>query len=87
MDLVTGIATVPAVVALVNFAKRLGVPDRMALALAVLLGVGLSVATWAWADYSWFTATSSGLLLGLAASGLYDLTPGGPAPRRAADES
>lgn len=84
IDLVTGIATVPAIVALVNAAKRTGLPDRFALVLAILLGIGLNLAVWAWADYGWFTAASSGLMLGLGAAGLYDLTPA-PAPRRAID--
>lgn len=84
MDLVTDLATIPAIVALVNLAKRLGLPVRLALVLAVVLGVALNVAVWAWADYAWFTSASSGLLLGLAAAGLYDITPTSPAPRRAA---
>lgn len=87
IDLVSGIATIPAIVALVNFAKSLGVTGRGALVLAVILGIGLNLATWAFADYSWFTAASSGLLLGLAAAGLYDLTPTTTTgPRRAAKE-
>lgn len=85
IDLVTGIATVPAIVALVNLSKTLGLPAKGALALAVVLGVALNLATYAWADYAWFTAASSGLILGLGAAGLYDLTPG-PAPKRAAVE-
>ena len=40
MDLITGIATVPAIVALVNAAKRLGLDDRLAIILAIILGVG-----------------------------------------------
>lgn len=81
IDLVTGVATVPAIVALVNLAKGLGLPARLALLLAVVLGVALNLAGWAWADHSWFSYANSGLLLGLAAAGLYDLTP--PAPRPA----
>lgn len=87
IDLVSGIATLPAIVALVNAAKTAGLPSRAALLLAIALGVGLNLATWAWADYGWFTAASSGLLLGLGAAGLYDLTPStSPPPRRAADD-
>lgn len=83
IDIVSGIATVPAIVALVNAAKRVGLPARWALILAIVLGVGLNLAVWAWADYGWFTAASSGLLLGLGAAGLYDLTPADPKPQRA----
>lgn len=83
IDAITTVATVPAIVALVNFAKSLGVPSRAALALAVVLGVALALAQWAWADAGWYEAASSGLLLGLAAAGLYDLAPSREAPRRA----
>ena len=86
IDLVTSIATVPAIVAIVNLAKRVGLPNNAALILAVVLGVALSVATWAWADYAWFTAASSGLILGLGAAGVYDLTPP-TAARRAQQET
>lgn len=75
------VATVPAIVAMVNLAKRLGLPGRAALVLAVALGVGLNLAAWAWADLPAFTAASDGLLLGLAAAGLYDLTPAGSSSR------
>ena len=87
IETVTLVATVPAIVALVNFGKRLGLPVRAALALAVLLGVGLSLAQWAWAGYDWYDAAANGLLLGLAAAGLYDLVPSGEGaePRRQAD--
>ena len=75
-DFVTTIATVPAIIALVNFAKQLGIPSKGALALAVVLGVFLSVATYFWAGYGWFDYAANGLILGLAAAGLYDITPG-----------
>lgn len=87
IDLVATVATVPAIVALVNAAKRLGIPDRLALVLAVVLGVGLSLAQWAWSGEGWYSAASSGLLLGLGAAGLYDLSPTTPAPRRAVEDS
>lgn len=77
MDTVVLIATVPAIVALVNFFKKLGVPARASLALAVVLGVVLSLAQFFWGDEGWFTAAANGLLLGLSASGLYDLVPKG----------
>lgn len=84
IDLVTDVATVPAIVAIVNLSKRLGLPANAALVAAAVLGVALNLAVHFWADYSWFTAASKGLLMGLAASGLYDLVPEGPEPKRAA---
>lgn len=52
--------------------------------VAVLLGVGLAIADYALAGTGWWNAGSGGLLLGLAAAGLYDLAPG-EAPRRAVE--
>lgn len=72
----TTLLTVPAIVALVNFGKRMGLPSKGAIALALFLGVFLSVAEWAWSGQGWYGAATSGLLLGLSAAGLYDLIPG-----------
>ena len=77
LDVVTTIATVPAVVALVNLLKRLGLPARAAMLLAVILGVILSLADFAWAGEGWYQSVVDGLILGLAAAGLYDLVPEG----------
>ena len=74
MTEIVSIATVPAIVALVNLGKRFGLDGKWAILLAVALGVLLSLAMWAWSDEPWFGAASSGLLLGLGASGLHDLT-------------
>lgn len=71
------LATVPAIVALVNLAKELGLPVRYASVLAVLLGVGLAVADQSLGALPAYQAASSGLLLGLGAVGLYDLIPAG----------
>lgn len=77
MEPVTAIATVPAVLALVTLAKDLGLPSRIAPLLAIVLGVVLTVLQAAamnggltTADI--FTVISSGVILGLSASGLYD---------------
>lgn len=77
LDTVTLIATVPAIVALVNFFKKLGVKDKAALALAVILGIVLSVAQYLWGESGLYVAAAQGLMLGLAAAGLYDLVPTG----------
>lgn len=86
LDPVLTVATVPAVVALVNLLKSLGITGRWALLAAVALGVLLSVAEYALGSYGWWEAAASGLLLGLAAAGLYDLTPGSAQPRHTAEE-
>ena len=74
LDTVTLIATVPAIIALVNLAKRFGVKDQWATLLAVVLGVLLNVADYAWHDTGWYAAATTGLILGLGAAGLYDVT-------------
>lgn len=74
LDTVTLIATVPAILALVNLAKRFGVKGQWATLLAVVLGVVLNVADYAWHDAGWYGAATTGLILGLGAAGLYDVT-------------
>lgn len=73
MDPIVTLATIPAVVALVNLAKQFGVTGKWATLLAVALGLGLTAASvyapaevWAW--------VSDGMILGLGAAGLYDVT-------------
>lgn len=73
MDTITTIATVPAVLALVNFAKALGVTSgRVALALAVVLGVALNVANYYFGNAPVYQTAIQGLILGLSAAGLWD---------------
>lgn len=89
METVITVATVPAIVALTNLVKSLGISGKWSALVAVLLGVGLSVASWALAGAGWWDAASGGLLLGLAAAGLYDLAPSaapGGAPRHAVED-
>lgn len=66
------LATVPAILALVQLAKDLGLPGKAATLLAVALGVVLNVAVVFLGGESWFQAAAGGLLLGLSAAGLYD---------------
>lgn len=84
MDAVTTIATVPAIVALTNLIKSLGIDGKWSALVAVLLGASLALASWALTGTGWWEQLSSGLLLGLAAAGLCDITPG-EAPRRAVE--
>ena len=76
MDAVTTVATVPAIVAIVNLLKGLGLDGKLSALVAVILGVVLSIAVVAGAGNPIFEAASGGLILGLGAAGLYDLTPG-----------
>lgn len=74
METIVTIATVPAVIALVTLAKDLGLPSKLAPLVSVLLGVGLTVldALATTGVGNWYQIISTGIILGLSASGLYD---------------
>lgn len=77
MEPVTAIATVPAVLALVTLAKDLGMPSRLAPGLALVLGVVLTLLhTLGLGEgittHNVYGLITSGMILGLSASGLYD---------------
>ena len=74
MDTIVLLASVPAIVAVVNLAKRLGLSGEGSLVLAVVLGVAFSVAEYVWGGTGLYDAASSGLILGLGAAGIYDVT-------------
>lgn len=74
MEAVTLIASIPAILALVNFAKKLGVSNQASLALSVVLGVAINVANFYLASNGGYQAAVQGLVLGLSAAGLYDTT-------------
>ena len=74
------IATVPAVLALVNLLKKAGLPAAAAPVVSLLVGV-LAVFAGQHADVAWVKALSEGLILGLAAAGVYDMTK--PVPKHA----
>lgn len=75
------LASIPAILALVNLAKQFGVSGKWSAVLAAVLGV-----IFAEADYLFgvagvvvsapgvYSAGAAGLVLGLSASGLYDVT-------------
>lgn len=73
MDAAITLATAPAILALVNLAKGLGLPTRLAALLAVVLGVALNVADHALAGSGAYQAAATGLVMGLGAAGLYDV--------------
>lgn len=74
IDTVTTIASVPAIIALTNLMKALGLGGKWAALAALLLGLTLNIAAYVFAGSGLWEAASQGLILGLAAAGLYDLT-------------
>lgn len=70
--------TVPAIVALTNLAKRTGLPSRLAPLVSVLAGVAVACGDAYSTGSGYLDAVARGIILGLTASGLYDLMPGEP---------
>lgn len=70
--------TVPAIVALTNLAKRTGVPSRWAPLVSVMVGVAVACGDAYSTGAGYLDAVARGIILGLTASGLYDLMPGEP---------
>lgn len=70
--------TVPAIVALTNLAKRTGLPARLAPLVSVLAGVAVACGDAYSTGAGYLDAVARGIVLGLTASGLYDLMPGEP---------
>ena len=69
---VTTLLTPAAILALVTIVRDLGVPAKFAPALAVLFGVFIAIAEQQMGHLPAFQAGVGGLLVGLAASGVYD---------------
>lgn len=70
----TTLLTPAAIIALVTIGRDLGLPSRFAPVCAVVVGVGLAVADQTLGGHAAYQAASSGLLLGLAAAGVYDVS-------------
>lgn len=70
--------TVPAIVALTNLAKRTGLPSQLAPLVSVLAGVAVACGDAYSTGSGYLDAVARGIVLGLTASGLYDLMPGEP---------
>lgn len=70
--------TVPAIVALTNLAKRTGLPSSLAPLVSVLVGVAVACGDAYSTGAGYLDAVARGIILGLTASGLYDLMPGDP---------
>jgi len=79
MDPLATVLSVPAVVAIVQLLKSFGVAGKFSLLAAVLVAVGLNVCEFQFGASGLYAAIIQGLLLGLAAAGLYDVakTSGG----------
>lgn len=73
MEPIVLLATAPAILALVNLAKQLGLPSKASMVLAIILGVAMNVADYYLATYGAYQAATTGLILGLSAAGLYDI--------------
>lgn len=74
LDTADTLITIPAIYGLVNVFIDAGMPKRLAPLTAILLGVGLSVATQHYGEAPWFVAASVGLRIGLASMGTADIT-------------
>lgn len=80
MEYIMFIASVPGVIALVNLGKKFGVKGRWSQLLACVLGALLGMLS-AWATAAtaidarfMVEAAAQGLIIGLSAAGLYDLS-------------
>lgn len=78
IETITTIATIPAILALVNLGKSFGVTGRWSALLAVVLGVAVQAAEYGvtatgHTPAGWYGAIATGLVLGLSAAGLYDV--------------
>ena len=73
LELVT-LATPLVILALVNLFKSFGVKGKWSMLLAVVLGVLLAVSDGLFAANLLYSYISNGLVLGLSAAGLYDMS-------------
>lgn len=67
------LATPLVILALVNLGKSMGVTGKWATLLAVVLGILLAVTDGVFGTNPMYGFISNGLILGLTASGLYDV--------------
>ena len=72
MEAIVTIASVPAIVAVTNLLKTLGMTGRWATLSAVCLGLMLTALSRVLDPATW-GMISDGLILGLSAAGLYDV--------------
>lgn len=74
MDAVLTLATVPAVLAIVNLLKSVGLSGKWSALAAVVVAVGITISSELFGDHPVYAAAATGLILGLSAAGLYDAT-------------
>ena len=67
------ILIVPAVIGLVNMLKRAGLPTALAGPVAVALGLAFTIGYGIWGEHQLFVLSMLGILIGLGATGFYDL--------------
>ena len=72
MEEVNLILSVPAILAIVQLIKGIGVHGKWSALVAVVLAVALNVGDYYLGAYGAWSAVTQGLLIGLAAAGLYD---------------
>ena len=85
--IVTTLLTPAAILAFVTIARNLGVPTKLAPILAIVLGITLAVAEQQLGGLPIYQAAAGGLLLGLSASGVYDVAKLTGATRSAETDS
>lgn len=68
------VASPVAIIALVNLAKQFGVTGKWSTLLAVVLGLAIGGYFGIHAGFDIATALSGGFILGMTASGLWDVT-------------
>lgn len=65
---------IPAIIGLINLLKKVGLPTQFAGVVAVVLGVAVMLLYAAFGDSRYFVLGMVGVLVGLGATGYYDLS-------------
>lgn len=78
MDVVITLASVPAILALVNLAKSLGLAGKFSALVALVLGIVFGLTDYLFTapqqtSPGMYLAVMGGAILGLSASGIYDV--------------
>ena len=78
MEPITGLASVAVTIALVNVAKLFGVEGKWSTLAAIVIGVAVSAVEFAFTNVitsaGMYGAVATGLLIGLTAAGVYDVS-------------
>jgi hypothetical protein len=72
------VLSVPAILAIVNLLKGVGLSGKWSALAAVLIAIALNVANFYLAASGAYQAAMQGAVLGLSAAGLYDATSASP---------